>query len=264
MSSKNVQRLLATAAVTAALVPITASGAGAADTSGPTVTSDGSNSVIAVHAHRTSGAFTPKDGSATQTFPTTLNAGDSFTFVDDLSQNGSKVGTDTGKCTMTDAKSANCDATLTFGNGSLYSIGDAPQNTGAYNVPIKSGTGSYSGATGTAHIVPVNSTSSTDSDVTLTFASSAPASAAPSALSGSSTTGMSDSPTSDSSTAAPADPSSGTGSSQVTTVPQGGAATGTGSTARANDPWLMAMGAAGIVAAGGLLLAGRRSRRATR
>ena len=105
----NVTRLLSAAAAAAVLVPAVAAAAGAADLPNPKVTSDGSNSTIVVHAHRTGGTFTPSGGSPTKTFPTAApQPGDAFTFVDDLLQNGTKVGTDRGRCTIKGSASATC------------------------------------------------------------------------------------------------------------------------------------------------------------
>jgi hypothetical protein len=247
----NVTRLLSAAAVAAALVPAAASAAGAADLPNPKVTSDGPNSTIVVHAHRTGGTFTPDGGAPTKTFPTAApKAGDGFTFVDDLIQNGAKIGTDRGRCTIKAANAATCDATLMFADGSLHSSGASPQSSGPYSVPISAGTGAFSGATGTAHVVPVAAADKyTESDVTLTFAVPAAATSGTGSSSSSSGAGTS---------------SPQTGGSQVTTVPKGGAATGTGSTAAADDSWLVLLGTTGIVAAGAMLLASRRSRRVAR
>jgi hypothetical protein len=249
----NSTRLLSAAALAAVLVPAASWAAGAADLPDPKVTSDGSNSTIVAHAHRTGGTFTPVGGSPTKTFPTAApKPGDSFTFVDDLTQNGTTIGTDRGRCTIKGTDATVCQATLAFAGGSLQSAGAAPQSSGPYTVPITAGTGAYSGATGTAHVSPVGTDAQyTESDVTLTFAKAGKASAA--------STGTGDS----GSSAAPAPSSAQSGSSQVTNVPRGGAATGTGSTASADESWLLLVGSTGIVASG-VLVASSRFRRAAR
>ncbi|MGQ0630632.1 MAG: allene oxide cyclase barrel-like domain-containing protein [Sporichthyaceae bacterium] len=79
--------------------------------------------------------------------------GDTFTFVDDLHQDGLVVGTDAGLCTITDDEGkASCTATFTFPNGTITVDGPAEfTSDDAFSIPITSGTGAFAGIDGTMY-----------------------------------------------------------------------------------------------------------------
>ncbi len=188
----NVTRLLSAATLAAVLVPAAASAAGAADLPNPKVTSDGSNSTIVVHAHRTGGTFTPSGGSPDQDLlpdgrPATSATGSPSSTTS--FRTGRRSAPTAGAArTIKGAASATCDATLSFAGGSLHSGGPSPQSSGPYSVPIyrvhrRLLRGHRDGSTWFPAAAPMGSTAS---DVTLTFAVPAAASSAAPTSTGSS------------------------------------------------------------------------------
>jgi hypothetical protein len=226
------RRVLTAGAGAAAIGLFLAAPAGAADLPDPKVSTSGGQSVMTFLSHTTDETYTPKGGKPTKGDPQQRpGVGDTFGFVDENSQDGTKIGTDSGACTIVKASekssTAHCLVTLTFGNGTIAVEGDAEfsENSAPFTVPITGGTGAYAGATGSAKVVEVNDA---DSNLTVTYS-----------------TGK-----------------GGETGGQVATAPVGGAETGGGSTAGSDDPLLVALGAVGI-AAGVVLLgaAGRAHRR---
>lgn len=221
-------RVLATGAGAAALALILAAPAGAADLANPTVTTANGKTVLKFLSHTVKETFTPKGGKPTTDDPQQQpGVGDKFSFVDDNSQGGTKIGTDSGDCTIVKsterASIAHCLVPMTFANGTITVEGDAEfaENSPPFKVPITAGTGAYAGATGSALVEEVNDA---DSNLTITYS-----------------IGAKDS------------------DGQVAVTPAGGANTGGGSTAAAGvDPAVLALGGLACAAGAGLLVAGRR------
>ena len=225
MPTPKLSHLLAVGAVATAAT-FAASGPAAAADANPTVTNDGGTYTLKMHSHTTSETYTPKGGTATTEEPKSEpKVGDAFSFNEDLTQGGAKIGSDKGTCTVTGAKSVKCVVAVTFTNGTL-AVEGTPEFTEDDSAPstfqVLSGTGAFAGAKGKAIVVD---TSDDDSDITLTYR---------------------------------------TDGGQVSMTPSGGAETGFGSTAGTENAWLYAVGAsaagAGILVFGA---SARRSRRSS-
>lgn len=207
--------------------------AAAKDPVEPTATKDGDETTIKVRATETSSQFIPKGGKPTDDFPDpdageSPAVGDAFAFASDLTQQGTKVGTDKGECTLLAileaAEDLRCDGTLTFANGTIaaggtlrFVLGDEGK---PFTVPITAGSGAYAGIKGTLTIQEV---SEKVDDYTLKFTKH---------------------------------------TGQVTSVPSGGAKTGGGATGNSDAVALLALSTAVIAAGAGIAgvgrLAGRR------
>lgn len=207
---------LSVALTAAAAVPAAANG-------GPESTTDGSTTTIKVVERETGGQFIPK-GEEPQDFPEDEefrpSPGDGFSFTSDLLQDGEKVGTDEGKCTVIDVEinRSRCEVTATFDNGTIKvdSVVDFPEDHSPFKVTIIDGTGAYAGAKGAVTVSPGEEES--DSYLTMVF-----------------TTG-----------------------SQVSEVPSGGAAAGGGALGSSDTAALIALGALASLAGLGVLVGGRR------
>jgi hypothetical protein len=96
--------------------------------------------------------------------------GDTFSFTDNLTQGDTLVGTDKGQCSVEADGTFRCEVTYNFPSGTLVARGGAHSDNFAkripFEVPLLSGTGAYSGATGTVRVAPNADESSDD---TLTF-----------------------------------------------------------------------------------------------
>jgi hypothetical protein len=230
VTQPRVRRALAAGAGAAAAALILAAPAGAADMPDPKVSTSDGQSVIKFLSHTTKETFTAKGGETTTGQPQKRpDVGDAFGFVDENSQDGTTVGTDSGRCSIVSATAtavtSHCLVTVVFANGTLTLEGDAvfADKMPPFTVPITAGTGSYAGAHGTARVVEVNAD---DSNLTLTY--------------GTTVAGSGD---------------------QVAVTPVGGAETGGGSTAAGGNPPLFALGGIGMTAGAMLFVAGRRARR---
>jgi len=244
MTRPRTPHLLGASALGLALVAVPALPAVAGD-AGPTVTKDGSTNTIKVLEtdDGSHDSFIPKGGQPTTNEPEgPPKPGDAFTFGAVLSQGGTNVGTDAGKCTVLsvdlDAATAtnHCAATFTFPNGTLKAEGTITfaDEVVTFKVPLVSGTGDFAGASGTLTVHDLADDQSDDdestngpdlSDLTMVFS---------------------------------------LGGSQVSEVPSGGAATGGGLDNGSSDTALLLgiaalAGLAGLgVVAGGRTLASRR------
>lgn len=213
--------LLGAAALSLALTSAAVAPAWAGD--GPDSTTDGATTTIKVLEKETGGQFIPK-GEDPQDFPEDEDfrpsPGDAFTFSSDLLQDGEKVGTDVGKCTLVDVESNRnrCEVTATFANGtiSVDSVTEFPEDDSDFKVTIVGGTGSYAGAKGTVTVSAAEDEG--DSHLTMVF-----------------TTG-----------------------GQVSEVPSGGAAAGGGFGDSSDTTGLIALGALVGLAGLGVLAGGRR------
>lgn len=141
--------------------------AAAADLPDPTSTKDGAATTITVVLGEQETTYTPKGGKPGP-FPEEENfvpkVGDSVTDTADLTQDGTKVGTDVGVCTVTKvvrtAVTFDCDTTDTFAPGTLkvnavgtVDVGpDAKEEEETTHDSIVGGTGAYQGATGTSEL----------------------------------------------------------------------------------------------------------------
>lgn len=188
-----------------------------------TTSTVGGKTVLKAHEVETSSMFVPKGGTATKDFPDhEPAAGDAFTFVNDLHQGDTLVGTDAGGCTFVSAEApVKCDVTVSLPGGTIHVVGDADGD--AFTIPIASGTGAYAGITGSVLVVDHSGSGEDEDDSSdLTFTYSLPT------------------------------------STQVTEVPAGGAATGGGGSAQSTDSALLiGVGVAAIAGAGGLFGAAR-------
>ena len=167
MTTPKLSHLLAVGAVATAAT-FAASGSAAAADATPTVTNDGGTYTLKLHSHTTSETFTPKGGTATTGEPTSEpKAGDTFAFTEDLSQGGTKVGSDKGSCEVLGSNSSNCNVTVTFPNGTVTVSGTTEFSDDAPAVlQLSGGTGAFAGAMGK---VVVKDANDTDSDITLTY-----------------------------------------------------------------------------------------------
>lgn len=230
MTNLRTPRALTSGAGAVALGLLLAAPAAAAEWPDPKVNISDGQSVIKLLAHTEEETFTPKGGKPTTGEPDRRpEVGDSFAFVDSNTQDGTKVGTNTGRCEVVSSTeksvTSRCAVTVALADGTLTIHGDAvfSQETAPFTIPITGGTGAYAGARGTAKVLDVDEK---DSDLTLTFRTA-------SAKSG----------------------------GQVSVAPVGGAETGGGFAAERDDTALFAWGAFGIAAGGALFVAGRRSAR---
>lgn len=236
MTDPRVRRVRIAAAGAAAATLLLAAPAGAAELPKPTVTTADGQSVIKFLSHTTDETFTPKGGKPQAGDPQKKpEVGDAFGFNDSNSQDGTKVGTDHGDCTVTvsgeKSVTSHCVVTVKFVDGTISGEGDTvftEDGSTPFTIPIKGGTGAYAGAHGTAKVAEVNDK---DSNLTLTYRTSG----------------------------APAGDSGG----QVSATPVGGANAGGGSMAGGQGSSLLALGGLGMAAGAGLLAAGRRSGRRT-
>lgn len=232
MRASRTHHLVATAALVLALVIVPALPAAAA---GPTVSTNGDTTTIKVHEQETLDQYIPKAGKQ-QDFPAeddfTPQVGDGFLFEGDLSQGGTKVGTDGGLCTATSVNTEqfsltnSCRVTFTFPEGTLVAedtITFSEDSDGGFDVKLVSGTGAYSGAKGNVHVAEEDCEENCElsaSDLTLTFT---------------------------------------TDGSQVTQVPTGGAAAGGGATNDdSNALLLFAVAGVAVVGGTGALAGGRK------
>ncbi len=223
MTNSLARRVLTTGGVAAALALAAAGPAAAADWPNPKVSTADGKSVIKFLSHTEKETFFPKGGEPlTEESDQAPKAGDAFGFEDVNSQDGTTVGTDSGRCEVLTATeesgTGRCVVKVTFADGTITIDGKTifTEDDSPFTMPITSGTGAYAGAKGEALIANV---SDTDSNVTLTY----------------STTG-----------------------SQVSTTPTGGAATGGGIATDSGASSLLALGALGVGAGGLLLAAGRK------
>jgi hypothetical protein len=169
MLTSQVSRIAAAGAIAAAASFSAAASAGAADLPNPTVTSDGGAYTMALRSHTTSSTFTPKGGTPTTAEPAAPPApGDVYAFSEDLSQGGTKVGSDTGKCLLIGPSTSDCSVSVTFANGTLAVRGVV--NFTDENAPsmfkVVGGTGAFEGALGVVKVAPLNEE---DSDLTVTY-----------------------------------------------------------------------------------------------
>lgn len=140
----------------ALVVPVTALADHLADLQ--VATEDGTTT-FTIHSVETGGQFIPAGGEPTE-FPEDElpQAGDAFTFTDDLSQDGTLVGTDEGTCTVSDGgDEITCDVAITFAGGTIRALDTSPftedEEGEPFDVPLVSGTGAYEGIDGTATVV---------------------------------------------------------------------------------------------------------------
>ena len=202
------------------------------------MTKDGSTYTIKV-LETDSGAgdtYIPKGGQPVHEEPKGEPVpGDGFGFTAVLTQDGTKVGTDGGTCTIVslDLKAGvfvnHCRVTLTFANGTL-TIEDTitfTEDNNTFKVPIVAATGDYAGATGSVTVVDLSDDQSDDdestdgpdlSDLTVVYT---------------------------------------LGGSQVSEVPSGGAATGGGGSDSSDTAMLVGLGALAGLAGLGILAGGR-------
>lgn len=221
-------RPLAVVSLTGALALTLAGPAAAADVADVETTQKGGKTVIEVLATYGDDAFIPKGGEPGD-FPEDEDfvpgVGDAFSFEDELSQDGTVVGTQKGLCTakkVTETEITNdCAGTLTFNDGSLklvaeivFALDEEEGEDEGDLVQVVGGTGAYAGATGTAFIKTVDDE---HESITATFS---------------------------------------TGDGQVSEVPAGGAQTGGVHAGGGNDLVLVGLGA--TAALGGAVLLGTR------
>jgi hypothetical protein len=227
MSRVSCSRVLVPACLVAGFWLTGAAPAGAADLPEPKVTTDGEIRTFEFRSHTTSEKFVPKGGAPTETFPESQpKPGDGVSFVDELTQNGVKIGTGDGTCTFGDATPVTlaCDVTMRFAKGTLRFAGTLPlEDEAPFTVPISGGTGVYDGARGEIRVVQL---SEDDDSNTITYTTSAEG-------------------------AVP----------QVRVTPTGGVATGAGATAVSESPWLLGLGAAALVVGAGVVVGGVRAGR---
>jgi hypothetical protein len=188
----------------------------------PSVTTDGSTKVLHMVAAQTDTKFVPKGGEPSTNFPDRNGSGpkpgDAFAFTEDLTQDGTKVGTDKGGCTFAEpAAPLHCAVTLKLAKGGIDVEGDVVEGQ-ANTLKLIGGTGAYEGIVGT---VKVKDMDNDHTDLTLRYTT----------------------------------PGGGT---QVSVVPAGGAATGGGSTADGVGRGLVGLGVLGAAVGAGLLGFGRR------
>lgn len=181
------------------------------------MTTQGDTTTIKVFEERTGGGFIPKGGKL-QDFPQDPNfqpaVGDVFTFTSDLLQDQTKVGTDGGRCTHEvkgKPDTNHCVVTLTFPDGTLIvdQTLEFSDSLEPIDLPIVSGAGKYSGATGNVQVTPDPKSDGEDSFLAITFTADG-------------------------------------GSTQVSQMPSGGASTGGGhpDASTKDGLWLLALGAA--------------------
>ncbi|HEY3604087.1 MAG TPA: hypothetical protein VGL04_05410 [Sporichthyaceae bacterium] len=152
----------------------TAAPAGAADTPNPKVTTTGATNTVRLVSRQTT--MTTNGAAMSEQSMPTPKPGDKWEFADDLSQDGTKVGSDSVRCTVAAVDKLNCVATTTFNNGTLVVKGTAPMGMDdnmAFDVPIVSGTGAYEGATGTFHLANVAGSKGADANLTYTYTTAA-------------------------------------------------------------------------------------------
>jgi hypothetical protein len=161
-------RLFAGIVVAACLVPAAATGAGAADLTDPTVTTEDGMQVMHLLGHQTDGRLIPKGGAPTPVPSMEPRPGDAFSFTEELRQNGTLVGTDTGLCTILpgDRKAARCEVEVTFPKGTVTVAGEGTEAQKETTYKVTGGTGAYAGASG---VVLAKELSETDSDLTFRF-----------------------------------------------------------------------------------------------
>lgn len=236
MTRTRTPRLLAASALGLALVAVPALPAVAGDAA-PTVTKDGSTYTLKVlETDDGSGdTFIPKGGEPVKGEPSgPPKAGDGFGFAAVLTQDGTKVGTDGGTCTVLsidlDAQTAvnHCRVTLTFANGSFTVEGTVKfaDEISTFDVPIVTGTGDYAGVTGTMTVHDLNDSSGDGEE--------------------------SDGPSQSDLTAVYT-----LGGSQVSEVPSGGAATGGGLDKSSDSALVIGLGGLVALAGFGALAGGR-------
>ena len=215
--------------------------AAAADLPEPKSTTSGDTTTIVVRTADNEQTYTPKGGKPGP-FPEDENfvpgVGDVTTDIAQYLQGSTKVGHDSGVCTVTKVVettvSIDCVVTITFASGTLKAAfdqtfdvaeeeSDEAESTeeDVFSVPIIGGTGDYKGAKGTATVRGVDDGNDDDEEfsdeITFTFT---------------------------------------TGGGQVSQTPVGGAAAGGGTDVGGADAALIGIGLA-TVAGGGLLLAAR-------
>jgi hypothetical protein len=221
----SVARLLGVAAAVATVSFAGAGAAAAADPVNPTVTNDGGTYTMVLHSKSTGEMFVPKGGAPTTEEPKgEPGPGDGFQFTEDLSQDGTLVGTDKGTCTITAKEAVTCKVAVTFPNGTLSVIGSVKfsEEGEASTFQVIGGTGAYAGAKGSAS---VKDESETESEITLRYT---------------------------------------LGGGQVSQVPVGGAETGGGAPADSQSPWVLGLGAAATAAGAAMLAgSARRARRSS-
>lgn len=219
------------AAACAAGLALLAWPAAAADLAEPETTTENGRTVLAVHADETSFTFLPQGEAATTEEPERPpTPGDGFGFTEDLLQDGVRVGSTKVRCTFTSVTetsgSQECDATLTFSDGTIRVLDDVEWSEDTEGQPdvlaLAGGTGAYAGAKGTLTVT--NQTDDGNSDLRLSFT---------------------------------------TGSGQVEQTPAGGAETG-GGAGDAAPVALFALGAAALGLGAGIAGLGRRVRRVPR
>lgn len=241
MTITRVRRTLFAAAAGAALTLSAAGPAAAAGLPDPKTSKNGDKTTIVVITDNDESTYTPKGGKPGP-FPEDENfvpgVGDVTTDSVDYLQNGVKVGSDDGTCTVTKvvetAVTLDCDATAVFASGTLeldfdvtFDLAEEDEEGEVFTVPIVGGTGAYQGATGTASAREVENADGDDDDFTdeLTFVFT-------------------------------------TGGSQVTQTPNGGSQSGATRELNGLDAGLLGLGAAAI--GGGAVLLTARSRVARR
>lgn len=211
--------------------------AAAADLPEPKSTTSGDTTTIVVRTADNEQTYTPKGGKPGP-FPEDENfvpgVGDVTTDTAQYLQGGTKVGHDSGVCTVSKVVettvSIDCVVTVTFASGTLKAVFDQTfdlaeeeedSEEDGVSVPIVGGTGDYKGAKGTATVRGVDDGNDDDEEfsdeITFTFT---------------------------------------TGGGQVSQTPVGGAAAGGGTDVSGADAGLIGIGLA-TVAGGGLLLAAR-------
>lgn len=215
--------------------------AAAADLPQPKSTTSGDTTTIVVRTADNVHTYTPKGGKPGP-YPEDESfvpgVGDVTTDTAQYLQDGTKVGHDSGVCTVSKVVDTtvtiDCVVTVTFASGTLKATfgetfdvaeeeSEEPESAeeDEFSVPIIGGTGAYEGAKGTATVRGVDDGNDEDEEFTdeITFAFT-------------------------------------TGGGQVTQTPVGGAAAGGGTGVGGADAGLIGIGLA-TVAGGGLLLAAR-------
>lgn len=149
-----------------ALGPVTAH---ASDMSEPSVEVKDGVTTLKFAVLTTKQTFTTKDGTVSPS-PTAMPVpGDKFSFIEELRQGDTLIGTDSVECAVEPQDVTNCTGAFVFANGTIRAAGSSSAAMGEkFDITLLGGTGDYEGITGTGTVV---NTDETHGNVVLQFTS---------------------------------------------------------------------------------------------